>query len=176
MSRSSSAHQALALENTIKISSSSSSARISPLQDIGLSQGSPPHTVLRLSHPVTTSMMLQVICPPGRGASTAALSGTWPPLENSSTPSVVGSAADVTGPLPFQSANRFGYVDNLCSSTDFSVPDLIRQRNAKHSPLHSTLSDLKFVDQSHCEWPRLGTVGHCTQDALVEDLGLQTLW
>ncbi|CAG9137825.1 unnamed protein product, partial [Plutella xylostella] len=54
---------------------------------------------------------------------------SWSPLENSSTPTVIGSSADMTSQLPLQLASP----DNLISDT-------IHQRNPKHSSLQSMLS------------------------------------
>ncbi|CAG9137451.1 unnamed protein product [Plutella xylostella] len=51
----------------------------------------------------------------------------------------------------------------------------MHQRNPKYSSLHSTLSDFKSVDQSYRQCPRLCTIRHHWQDALVEDFCLLAL-
>ncbi|KAG7295544.1 hypothetical protein JYU34_021769 [Plutella xylostella] len=108
-------------------------------------------------------------------ASHAAFACSWSPLENSSTPTVIGSSADMTSPLPLQLAYFDSYVGNLSPLTDNLISDTIHQRNPKHSSLHSTLSDFKSVDQSYRQCPRLCTIRHHWQDALVEDFCLQAL-
>ncbi|KAG7299192.1 hypothetical protein JYU34_017736 [Plutella xylostella] len=81
----------------------------------------------------------------------------------------------MTSPLPLQLAYFDSYVGNLSPLTDNLISDTIHQRNPKHSSLHSTLSDFKSVDQSYRQCPRLCTIRHHWQDALVEDFCFQAL-
>ncbi|PZC75845.1 hypothetical protein B5X24_HaOG205589 [Helicoverpa armigera] len=59
----------------------------------------------------------------------------------------------MASPLPLQLADSVGYVDDLGSLTDYLISDAIPQRNAKHSPFHSPLSDFKLVDQPYRQCP-----------------------
>ncbi|CAG9136310.1 unnamed protein product [Plutella xylostella] len=52
----------------------------------------------------------QIIRPTGWGATDTPFADTGSPLQNLSTPAVVGSAGYVASPLPLQRANPFGYV------------------------------------------------------------------
>ena len=96
----------------LRASSSSSSAYCSPLLDVGLPQGTPQDPISRFSHPSTASYPLQVIGPSGRRASDTTFAEPWPPFENPFTPPSVGSATDVTSPLPLQFATFPNYVSS----------------------------------------------------------------
>jgi hypothetical protein len=60
----------------------------------------------------------------------------------------------MTSPLPLQHANMVCYVGDFSSLPDHLVPDSIPQRNPEHTSFHTSLSDLKLVDQPCRECPR----------------------
>ncbi|KAI8424651.1 hypothetical protein MSG28_003078 [Choristoneura fumiferana] len=90
-------------------SSSSSSAYLSPLLDIGVSNCTPLSTTLGHSHPVTVSYPVKIIAPPSLRASLATI-GFY-----SFTLAVIGSSADMAGPLPLQ------YASVLIGTTLFTI-------------------------------------------------------
>jgi hypothetical protein len=120
---------------------SSSSAYYSPLLDIGLSNLSPPRSIFGYSHPAPASRPAQIVTSPGLRASYTRFTLTRYPLQNSFTPVVICSTADMASPLPLQHANTVCYVGDFSS-----LPDHL-QRNPENTSFHSSLSDLKLVDQ-----------------------------
>jgi hypothetical protein len=137
---------------------SSSSAYYSPLLDIGLSNLSPCHSIFDYSHPALASRPAQIVTPPGLRASYTTFTKTRSPLQNSFTPAVIVSTADMASPLPHQHANTVCYVYDFSSLPEHLVSDSIPQRNPEHSSFHSSLSDLKLVDQPCRECPLLSSV------------------
>jgi hypothetical protein len=110
---------------TKKPLNSSSSAYYSPLLDIGLSNVS-----LDLRHPpAPASRPAQIVTPPGLRMSYTTFTETRSPLQNSFTPAVIGSSADMASPLPLQHANTVCYVGDFSSLPDHLFSDLIPQRN-----------------------------------------------
>jgi hypothetical protein len=95
-------------------SSSSSSAHYSPLLDIGLSSFSPSDSIFGKSHPAPASRPAQIVTPPNLRASYTMFTKTRFLLENSFTPEVVGSTAEMTSPLSLQ------HPDTVCYIGDFS--------------------------------------------------------
>jgi hypothetical protein len=128
-------------------------ARHRPLQSLAISLD------LRYSHPAPASSPAQIVTPPGLMASYTTF--TRSPLQNSFTPVVIGSTADMDSPLPLQHANTVKYgvlCGDFSSLPDHLVSNSTPQRNPERSSFHSSLSDLKLVDQPCLECPRLGTV------------------
>ncbi|RVE46148.1 hypothetical protein evm_009222 [Chilo suppressalis] len=121
----------------------------SPLLDIGLSNCTPLRSILGYSHPAPASHLAQIVTPPCLRTSYTTFAKTRSPLQNSSTPTVIGSSANMASPLPLQLTNPVGYVDNSGSLSDYLISDAILQRNAEHSPFHSALSDFEPVDQPY---------------------------
>jgi hypothetical protein len=80
---------------------SSSSAHYSPLPDIGLSTFSPYRSIFGYSHSSPASCPARIVTPPGLRASCTTFTKTRSPLQNSFTPAVVGSTADMASPLLF---------------------------------------------------------------------------
>uniref|UniRef100_A0A2H1VCD9 SFRICE_016620 n=1 Tax=Spodoptera frugiperda TaxID=7108 RepID=A0A2H1VCD9_SPOFR len=146
--------------STAKNKRQSSSAYSSPLLDIGLPNCSPLCSITSDSHPAPASHPAQIVTPPRLGASYTTFTETRSPLQDSLTPTVVGPAANMAGPLPLQLADPVGYVDHLGSLPNHFVSNAIPERDTEHSPFHSPLSDFEFVDQSSRKCPRFGTVCH----------------
>jgi hypothetical protein len=96
----------------VESSSSSSSAHYSPLLDIGLSNFSPFLSIFDYSHPTPASRPAEIVTPT-LPTYTIHITETQSQLQNSFTPAVVGSTADVTSPLPFQRANTVCYVGDF---------------------------------------------------------------
>jgi hypothetical protein len=142
----------------IKKKSLSLSAYHSPLLDIGLSNVSPSRSIFGYSHPAPASRPAQIVTPPGLRASYTTFTKTWSPLQNSFTPAVIGSTANMASALLLQHANTVCYVGDFSSLPDHLVSGSIPQRNPEHSYFRSSLSDLKLVDQLCCECPHLGSV------------------
>jgi hypothetical protein len=69
--------------------------------DIDLSYFSPFHSIFGYLHPALASRRAQIVTPPGPRASYTTLTESQSPLQNSFTPAVVGSMADMARPLPF---------------------------------------------------------------------------
>jgi hypothetical protein len=91
-----------------------SSAHHSPLLDIDLSNCSPSRSIFGYSHSAPSSRPAQIVStPPGSRASYTTFTETRSPLQNSFTPTVVGSTADMASPLPLQSANTVCYVGDI---------------------------------------------------------------
>jgi hypothetical protein len=111
-------------------SSSLSSAHYSPLLNIGLSNLSPSRSILGYSHPAPVSRPAPIVTPPGLMASCTMFTEMRSPLQNSFTPAVVGSTADMATPLP-----RCAMSVTLCS-------DSIPQRNPEH--FHSCCATLNL--------------------------------
>jgi hypothetical protein len=130
---------------------------LDPLLDKGFSF-SPPCSIFGYSHPAPASRPSQIVTPPGLRASYTTFMETRSPLQNSFTPSVVGSTADMASPLPLQHANAVWYVSDFSSRQDHLVSDSIPQRNPEHNSFHSSLSDLELVDQPCRECPRFDSV------------------
>jgi hypothetical protein len=86
------------LVETVLCESSSSSAHYSPLLDIGLPNFSPSPSI---------------VTPPGLRASYTTLTETRSLLQNSFTPVVVGSTADMASPLQ--------YANTVCYVRDFRI-------------------------------------------------------
>jgi hypothetical protein len=117
-------------------SSSLSSAHHSPLLDIGLSNFSLSRSILGYSHPAPASRSAQIVTPPGLKASYTTFTETRPPLQNSFTPAVVGSTADMASPLLLQHTNTMCYVGDFSFLRNYLVSD--SQRNPEHSSFHSS--------------------------------------
>ncbi|CAK1592799.1 unnamed protein product [Parnassius mnemosyne] len=132
----------------------------------------PQSTVL---HPSTSCMPYQVVTPSRGGSPYTSPTGTRLPLENLSSPSVVGSSSYMAGPLPLQLTNLLGYVGYTSSTADILISKFITQRNSEHSPLHSSLSDLELPHTASCEGPRLSSVSHHWQHALVVQFRFKVL-
>jgi hypothetical protein len=94
----------------------SSSTHYNPLLDIGLFL--PPRSVFGYSHPAASSHSAQIVTPPSLRASYTTFTETQSPLQNSFTPAVVGSTADMASPLPLQRANTVCYVGDFSSLPD----------------------------------------------------------
>jgi hypothetical protein len=97
---------------------------ISPQQStlyIGLSNFSPSRLIFGYSHPAPASCLAQIVTPPGLKASYTTFTETRSPLQNSFTPAVVSSTADMASPRPFQHANRVCYVGDFNSDFKRSV-------------------------------------------------------
>ncbi|KAI8423479.1 hypothetical protein MSG28_012597 [Choristoneura fumiferana] len=118
----------------------------SPLLDIGLFHGAPQHSVFSPSHPSAASDPLKVVRPRCLRTAYTTFSRPWSPFEESSTPLFIGPATDVASPTPLQRTNSLSNVGDFRSLSDNVISDFILQRNPKHCSLHSSLSDLKFVD------------------------------
>jgi hypothetical protein len=127
------------------LSSSSSSAHHSPLLGIGLSKFSPSRSIFGHSHPAPASRPAQVVTPSGLRASYTTFTKTRSPLQNSFTPEVITSTADMGSSLSLQHANTVCYVGDLSSLPDHLVSDSIPQRNPEHSFFYSSLSDPTLV-------------------------------
>jgi hypothetical protein len=127
--------------------SSSSSVHFSPLLDIDISNLS-PRSIFDSSHPAPAIRPAQILTPPGLRASYTTFTETRSPLQNSFTPAVIGSSADMARPLPVQRANTACYVGDLARSfpPDYFVSDSIPQRNPEHTFFHSSVSDLELMD------------------------------
>jgi hypothetical protein len=97
---------------TLISSSWSSSAHYSPLLDKGHSNFSPSRSIFGYSCPA------QIVTPPGLRASYTTFTETRSPLQNSFTPAVVGSTADIASPLPLQHANTVCYVGGFSFLSD----------------------------------------------------------
>jgi hypothetical protein len=80
--------------------SSLSSAHYSPLLDIGISNSSPFCSIFGYFHPAPASHPAQIVTPSGRRASYTMFTETRSPLQNSFTPAVVDSTADMASLLP----------------------------------------------------------------------------
>jgi hypothetical protein len=140
--------------------SSSSSAHYSPLLDIGLSNLSPSRSILGYSHPAPASRPAQIVIPSGLRTSYTTFTETQSSLQNSFTPAVVGSTADMASPPPLEHANTVCYIGDFSSLSNYLVSDSIPQRNLEHSSFHSLLNNPELVDQPCRECPRLGSVCH----------------
>jgi hypothetical protein len=103
-----------------------SSAHCSPLLDY-----SPSRSIFGYSHPAPASRPAQIFTPPSLKASYTTFTETRSPLQNSFTPSVVGSAADMASPLPLQHANTVCYDGDFSSLPNHLVSDSILQRNPR---------------------------------------------
>jgi hypothetical protein len=104
---------------------------ISPLQSTagyGLSDYSPFRSIFGCSHPALANRPAQIVTPPGLRASYTAFIETWSPFQNSVTPTVIGSTADMASPLPLQRANTVCYVGDFSFLPDHLVSDSIPQR------------------------------------------------
>jgi hypothetical protein len=106
---------------------------------------------------------LRLLASSSRQLSCANRHSTWPEgvLQYGlglSTPTVVGSTADMASPMPLQHANTVYYVGDFSSLSDYLVSDSIPQRNPEYSSFSSSLSDLELVDQPCRECLRLGSV------------------
>jgi hypothetical protein len=112
------------------ISSSSSLAHYSPLLDIGLCNVSPSRSIFGYSHPAPTNRPAQILTPPGLNPKLR--------LQDSFTPAVVGSTADMVNLLPLQRANTVCFVGDLVSN---SIP----QRNPELSSFHSSLKSFTLL-------------------------------
>jgi hypothetical protein len=99
------------------ISSSSSSAHYSPLLDIGLSNFLPSRSILDYSQPVPANRPAQIVTPPGLRASYTTFTETRSPFQNSFTPTVAGSTADMASLLPLKHANTMCFVWNVWLSS-----------------------------------------------------------
>jgi hypothetical protein len=86
------------------------------------------------SHSAPASCPAQIVSPLDLRESYTTFTETRSPFQNSFTPALVGSTADMASPLPFQHANTVRYVGAFSS-----LPE--------HSSFHSSLSDLELVDQ-----------------------------
>nr|XP_032516719.1 uncharacterized protein LOC116769667 [Danaus plexippus plexippus] len=126
--------------------SSSSSAYIGPLLNIGLSNCTPLRSIFGYSHPAPASHPAQIVTPPCLRTSYTPVAKKRSPLKNSFTPTVVGSAANMASPLPLQLANPVDYVDGFGSLPNHLISDAIPQGNAEHSFFHSSLSDFELVN------------------------------
>ncbi|CAK1581670.1 unnamed protein product [Parnassius mnemosyne] len=135
----------------------------------------PQNTVLSHLHPSTSCMSYQVVTPSRGGTPYTSPTGTRLPLENLSSPSVVGSSSYMAGPLPLQLTNPLGYVGHSGSTADILIPKFITQRNSEHSALHSSLSDLELPHTASSEGPRLSSVSHHWQHALVVQFRFKVL-
>jgi hypothetical protein len=120
------------------IISSSSSAHRSTLLDIDLSTCSPSRSIFGYSHPAPVSRPAQIV---HLTMSYTTFTETRSPLQNTLTPTVVGSTADKARPLPHD-ANTVCYIGDFSSLPDHLVSDSIPQRNIKHSSFHSSPCDL----------------------------------
>ena len=94
-----------------------------PLLNIGLPNWFSGWLVRCHLHPSTPCSLDEVVGPYARRPSHAVLSHTWSPLQNLFPPSAVRSSRYLACPLPLQLANPLGYVDYICSSTNFLVSD-----------------------------------------------------
>jgi hypothetical protein len=83
-------------------------------------------------------------CHPSRVNRHSTFTETQSPLQNSFTPAVVGSTADMASPLPLHHANTVCYVGDFSSLPDYLFSDLIPQRNPEHSSFHSSLGYTKL--------------------------------
>jgi hypothetical protein len=137
----------ICLGNQRPAPASSSSGNHSPQLDIGLSNFSLYRSNIGYSHPAPASHFAQIVTPLGLRASYTTFTETQSPLQNSFTPAIVGSTADIASPLPLQHANTVCYVGDFSSLPGHLVMDPIPQRNSEHSSFHSSLSDLELVDQ-----------------------------
>jgi hypothetical protein len=125
-----------------------------------LSNASPSRSIFGYSHPAPVSRSAQIVTQLRLKASYITFTDMRSPLQNSFTPTVVGSTADMASPLLLERANTVYYVGDFTSLPDHLVSDLIPQRNPEHSSFHNSLSDLEFVDQPCRGSPRLGYVCH----------------
>jgi hypothetical protein len=96
----------------------------SPLLDKGFSNLSPFRSIF-CSYPAPASCPAQIVSPPGLRESYTTFTETRSPLQNSFTPAVIGSAADMASPLPLQRANTVCYVGDFSSLPDHLVSDPI---------------------------------------------------
>ncbi|CAG4966887.1 unnamed protein product [Parnassius apollo] len=115
----------------------------------------PQSTVLSHLHPSTSCISYQVVIPSSGGSPYTTPTGTRLPLENLSSPSVIGSSSYMAGPLPLQLTNPLGYVGHSGFTADILISESIPQRNSEHSLLHSSLSDLERPHTASSEGPRL---------------------
>jgi hypothetical protein len=91
---------------------------------MGLSNFSPSRSNFGYSHPAAASRPTQIVTPPGPRTSHTTFTETRCPLQNSFSPAVVGSTANMASPLPLQHANTVYYVGDifiLCWITRFRV-------------------------------------------------------
>jgi hypothetical protein len=86
-------------------------------------------TILGYSHPAPASRPAKIVTPHGLRASYTMFTETRSPLQNSFTPVVVGSTADMASPLPLHYANTVSYVGKFSSLSNHLVSDSIPQRN-----------------------------------------------
>jgi hypothetical protein len=114
-------------------SSTSSSAHYSSLLDIRLFNFSPPRSIFGYSHPASASHPAQIVTPPGLRASYTTFTETRPPLQNSFTPAVIGSTADMASPLPLQRANTVCYVGASSFLPDHLVSDFVYHSSSPYS-------------------------------------------
>ncbi|CAG4991651.1 unnamed protein product [Parnassius apollo] len=117
--------------------------------------------------------VLPGVTPSSGGSPYTSPTGTRLPLENLFSPTVVGSSSYMAGPLPLQLINPLGCVGSLGHSGSTAVILISRfntQRNPEHSPLNNSLSDFERPHTTSSEGPRLGSVGHQWQHALVVQL------
>jgi hypothetical protein len=128
--------------------------------DVVLSNPSPSRSFFGYSHPALANCPAQIVTLPGLWAFHTTFTETWFPLQNSFTPTVVDSTADMASPLPLQRANMLCYVSDFSSVPDHLVPISIPQRNPEHSSFNSSLSDLELMDQPCRDCPRVGSVCH----------------
>jgi hypothetical protein len=143
------------LGSVIIISLPQSTAGHRPLQCLAQCR-----SIFGYSHPAPDSRPVQIVTPPGLRASYTKFTETRSPIQNSFTPVVNGSTADITSLLPLQHGNTVCYVGDFSSLPDHLLSDSIPQRNPEHSSFHISLTELKLVDQPCRECPRLGTVCH----------------
>jgi hypothetical protein len=101
-----------------RASLSSSSAYYSLLLDIGFSNLSASSSIIGYSHPAPASRPAQIVTPPGLRASYTTFTWTRSPVQNSFTPAVIGSTADMAIQLPLQHAYTVCYVGDFRSLPD----------------------------------------------------------
>jgi hypothetical protein len=114
---------------------------ISPLQCTSPCNFSPSHSIFGYLHPTPASRLAHIIIPPDLRASYTSFTETRFPLQNSFTPAVVSSTADMANPLPLQRANTMCYVGDFNFLSDHFVSDSIPQRNSGLNSFYSSLSE-----------------------------------
>ncbi|CAK1603240.1 unnamed protein product [Parnassius mnemosyne] len=127
----------------------------------------PQRMVTSHLHQSTSCITYQVITSSSGATPYTSPTGTRLPLENIFSPSVVSSSSYMAGPLILQLTNLLDYIGYSSSTVDILTSKLITQRNLEHSPLHSSLSDLVRPHTASSEGPRLKSISHHWQHALV---------
>jgi hypothetical protein len=117
MSKFSSANSKIC-SDAARLRPSSSSAHYSSQLNIGLSNFQPICSIFGYSHPAPASHPAPIVIPPDLRTSYTTFIETRSSLQNSFTPAVVGSTADMASPLPLQHANTVCYVDDFSSLPD----------------------------------------------------------